>query len=165
MKKTTKQLIGFAAVGALVIGAASGVFARGGFGPGYGHGWGGHQGMMGGPGAGYGPCVQQNVNTGGAIDQRLSEQKSRIGITAEQEPAWSAYSTALKGKYDLMQSHRQARFGGAGIDNSQLQAFRQQGLTQMQKVLKATQDLNAVLTPEQQASAGNLIGPRHGMRY
>ena len=64
-----------------------------------------------------------------------------------------------------MQSHRQARFGGAGVDNSQLQSFRQDGLNQMQKVLKATQDLYAVLTPEQQARAGNLIGPRHGMRF
>lgn len=163
MKKTTKQLIGFAAVGALVIGAASGVFARGGFGPGYGPGWGGHHGMMGGPGAGRGPCVQQNVNTG--VDQRLSDQKANIGITADQEPAWAAYTAALKGKYDLMQAHRQARFGGTGVDASQMQSFRQEGLNQMQKVLKATQDLYAVLTPEQQTRAGNLIGPRHGMRF
>ena len=164
MKNTTKQLIGFATVGALVIGAATGVFARGGFGPGYGPGWGGHQGMMGGPGAGRAPCAQQNVNTGGAIYQRLSDQKARIGITAEQEPAWSAYTSALKGKYDLMQSHRQARFGDTGVDANQIQSFHQQGLTQMQNVLKATQDLYAVLTPEQQTQAGNLIGPRHGLR-
>ena len=165
MKKSTKQLIGFAAVGALVISAASGVFAQGGFVPGYGPGWGSHHGMMGGPVAGRGPCVQQTASTGVGIEQRLSDQKDRIGITAEQESAWSAYTSALKGKYELMQSHRQARFGGAGVDNSQLQSFRQDGLNQMQKVLKATQDLYAVLTPEQQARAGNLIGPRHGMRF
>lgn len=165
MKKTTKQLIGFAAVGALVVGAASGVFARGSFGPGYGPGWGGHHGMMGGPGAGRGPCAQQNAYTGGTIDQRLSDQKARIGITAEQEPAWAAYIAAVKGKYGLMQSHRQARFSGDGVDTSQKLSFRQEGLSQMQKVLKATQDLYAVLTPEQQVKAGNLIGPRRGMRF
>ena len=160
MKKTTKQLIGLVAVSALVVGTASGVFARGGFGP----GWGGHHGMMGGPGAGYGPGHMMNTYAGETIDQRLTDQKARIGITAEQESAWSAYATAVKGKYDLMQSHRQARFGGAGVDANQIQAFHQEGLNQMQKVLSTTQDLNAVLTPEQQAKAGNLIGPRHGLR-
>lgn len=42
MKQTTKYLLGIAAAYALVMGA-SGVFARGGFGP----GWGGHHGMQG----------------------------------------------------------------------------------------------------------------------
>ena len=45
MKQTTKRILGIAAASALVIGATTGVFARGGFGP----GWGGHHGMMGGP--------------------------------------------------------------------------------------------------------------------
>ncbi len=162
MKQSTKQLIGFTAVAALVVGAASGVFARGGFGP----GWGGHHGMMGGPGTGYGhgPGHMMVNYSGEALDQRLADQKVRIGITADQETAWTAYTTAVKGKYDLMQSHRQARFGDTGVDANQIQSFHQQGLTQMQNVLKATQDLYAVLTPEQQTQAGNLIGPRHGLR-
>ena len=160
MKQSTKQLIGFTAVAALVVGAASGVFARGGFGP----GWGGHHGMMGGPGAGYGPGYMMGNYSAASIDQNLADQKARIGITADQESAWAAYTTAVKGKYDLMQSHRQARFGDTGVDANQIQSFHQQGLTQMQKVLKATQDLYAVLTSEQQAQVGNLIGPHHGLR-
>ena len=57
MKQTTKYLLGFAAASALVIGATNGVFARGGFGP----GWGGHQGMMGGPGGMGGPFGRSDV--------------------------------------------------------------------------------------------------------
>jgi len=58
MKQTTKRFLGIAAACAVLIGAAGGAFARGGYGP----GWGGPGGMMGkgfgfgfgGPGLGFG---------------------------------------------------------------------------------------------------------------
>ena len=46
MKQITKRILGIAAASALVICATTGVFARCGFGT----DWGGHHGMMGGPG-------------------------------------------------------------------------------------------------------------------
>jgi hypothetical protein len=63
-----------------------------------------------------------------------------------------------------MLSHRQTMFGSGQIAPEQRFAFHQQGLDQMQKVTIASRDLYTVLTPEQQARAGNLIGLHHGLR-
>ncbi|EGW54149.1 Spy/CpxP family protein refolding chaperone [Candidatus Endoriftia persephonae] len=151
MKQTTKQFLGVAAASVLVIGLVNGVFAHGGYGPGFGPGWGGHHGMMGG-----GPVAY--------ADQQLIGLRSTLGITADQESAWNAYTEAVKGKAGLMASHRQSMFGSGSIAPEQRFTFRQQGLEQMQKVTTASRDLYSVLTPEQQARAGNLIGLHHALR-
>ena len=175
MKQTTKYVLGIAAASALIIGASSGVFARGGFGP----GWGGHHGMMGGPGGMMGgpgnmmggpggmrggPGMMMSGDPVAFTDQRITQLKTTLGITPEQETAWSAYAEAVKGKAGLMVSHRQAMWGPDGVTADQRLGFHQQGLEQMQKVTAATRDLYSVLTPEQQAKAGGLIGPRCAAR-
>ena len=67
---------------------------------------------------------------------------------------------AVAGKAELRNTHREARFGGSPITADQRLEFRQQGAAQMQKLVDATRDLYAVLTPAQKAGAGNLLGPR-----
>jgi len=153
MKQTTKRVLTLTAVSALIIGAAGGVFARGGFGP----GWGGHHGMMGGgPGYGGGPGMMGG-GRGMFQAQNLDQIKTNLGITPEQEPAWNAYADAVQARTDLMNSHRQAMFSGTVTPDQRL-AFHQEGLAQMQKVVEARQALYATLTPEQQARGGYLTG-------
>ncbi|KRT54379.1 Spy/CpxP family protein refolding chaperone [endosymbiont of Ridgeia piscesae] len=168
MKQTTKQFLGIAAASVLVIGLVNGVFAHGGYGPGFGPGWGGHHGMMGGPGGMYGPGAGPGWMMDGDpvayADQQLIGLRSTLGITADQESAWNAYTEAVKGKAGLMASHRQSMFGSGSIAPEQRFTFHQQGLEQMQKVTTASRDLYSVLTPEQQARAGNLIGLHHALR-
>ena len=157
MKQTTKRILGIAAASALVIGATTGVFARGGFGP----GWGGHHGMMGGPG---GPGRMMGGDPVAYAEQRLARQKTTLGITPEQEAAWNIYADAVKGKAGLMVAHRQVMFSSGGVTAEQRQAFHQQGLAQMQQLTAAGRGLQAVLTPEQQTRFGGLIGPRCAAR-
>jgi protein CpxP len=161
MKQTTKRILGIAAASALIIGAANGVLAHG-FGPGFAPGWGGHQGMMGGPGSMHGPFGGPGQMMGADLaaysDQRLAELKTRLGITPEQESAWDTYADAVEAKAALMTSHRSAMTGADSIGPDQRQAFHQQGLEQMQSVQDAARGLYAVLSPEQQTVAGTLIG-------
>ncbi|WP_051301717.1 Spy/CpxP family protein refolding chaperone [Sedimenticola selenatireducens] len=194
MKQKTKRDLSIVAVSMLAIGVTGVVLAQGGFGPGSGPGWGGHQammgspggmhnpggmmggprgmhnpgGMMGGPGGMYNPGAGRGGMMGGDpvafTDQRLTELKSALGVTGEQEKAWNTYADALKGQADMMMSHRQLMFGGEQITAEQRFAFHQQGLDQMQKIATASRDLYSTLTPEQQAKAGNLIGMHHAMR-
>ena len=164
MKQTTKRYLGIAAASALVIGVTTGVFAHGGFGP----GWGGHHRMMGGPHGMHGPGGGGGWMMGGDpvayAEQQLNGLKAKLGITADQESAWNAYEQAVKGKAAVMLSHRQAMSGSGSMTPEQRFAFHQQGLDQMQKVTIASRDLYNVLTPEQQGKAGNLMGLHHGLR-
>lgn len=164
MKQTTKQFLGIAAASALVIGVANGVFAHGGFGTDYGPGWGGHHGMMSGPGGMQGPYGGPSRMGGGYsaayTAQGLDQLRTTLGITAEQGPAWTAYVDAVKGKVDLQDAHREARLGTPGDTLDERLKCHGQGLAQTQKVVNASRDLYAVLTPEQQARSGGLIGPR-----
>ena len=168
MRQTTKQYLGIAAASALVIGVTTSVLAHGGFGQGFGGGWGGHHGMMGGPGGMHGPAGgmgwMMSANPVAYADQQLTGLKTRLGITADQESVWEAYEEAVKAKAAVMLSHRQTMMGSGSVTPEQRFALHQQGLDQMQTVTTATRDLYAVLTPEQQASAGNLIGLHHGIR-
>jgi hypothetical protein len=163
MKQTTRQCFGIAAAAALVIGVANGVYAHGGYGPGFGPDGGGRHGMMGRPG-GMHPHGRIGPMGGGYptayTEQGLDQLKTTLGIAAEQEAAWNAYVDAVKGKAALRDAHRQARFANAGVTPDERLKFHEEGLAQMQKVVGAGRDLYAVLTPEQQARAGGLIGPR-----
>ncbi len=154
MKQTTKYVLGIATATALIIGASSGVFARGGFGP----GWGGHHGMMGGPGGMRGgPGMMMGGDPVAFTDQRITRLKTSLGIAPEQESAWNAYAQALKSKASMMAAHRQARFSGDFTPEQRL-SFHQEGLAQMQKLSEAGSGLYAALTPQQQARFGNLVG-------
>jgi protein CpxP len=157
MKQITKRILGIAAASALVIGAANGVLAHG-FGP----GWGGHPGMMGGAGSMHGPFggpgQMMGADPTAYSDQQLAELETRLGITPEQESAWDNYADAVKAKAALMTSHRSAMTGAYSIGPDQRQAFHQQGMEQMQRVQDAARGLYAVLSPEQQTAAGTLIG-------
>lgn len=162
MKQTTKRILGIAIASTLVIGVASGVFARGGFGP----GWGGHRGMMGGyggmmggPGAmmgGYGGMM--NSDPVAYTDRRLTELKTTLDITADQETVWKSYSDAIKGSAGLMLAHRTTMHSSQQIEPEQRFTLHEEGLQQMQTVTTAGRDLFQVLTPEQKDRAGNLIG-------
>jgi hypothetical protein len=157
MKQTTKRFLGIAAASALVIGVATGAFGRGGFGPGLG----GHQGMMGGGGmhrTGGGPAWMAEGDPVGSAEQRLSELKTSLEIGPDQEEAWAIYADAMVDKAALMASHRAAMHSGTATPD-QRTALRQHGFEQMQDLIAATQNLSAVLTPEQQVKAGGLIGP------
>jgi hypothetical protein len=63
-----------------------------------------------------------------------------------------------------MAAHRQAMWGGGPATAEQRLSFHQEGLAQMQQVTTAARDLYAVLTPEQQAKAGGLVGATVGPR-
>ena len=175
MKQNTKRYLSLVAVSTFVIGVTGGVLAHGGFGPGSGPGWGGHQGMMGTPGGMHrfgggpggmmgGPGGMMGGDPAAFTDQRLTELKSVIGVTDEQEAAWDAYADSLKIRAGMMLSHRQLMFGSEPVTPEQRFALHQQGLDQMQRITAASRDLYKALTPEQQARAGNLIGMYHGMR-
>ena len=172
MKQMTKRYLGIAAASAIVIGMTTGVFAHGVFGPGFGPGWGGHQGMMGGHqgmmGSHQGMMGGRQGMMGGDplayADQQLTRLKTTLGITADQEGAWNTYEETVKSKAAVMLSHRQTLSAGGMATPEQRFTFHQQGLDQMQKVIVASRDLYTELTPEQQARAGNLIGLHHGLR-
>ncbi len=159
MRKTTKQVLGIAAASVLIIGATSGAFAHGGFGPGIGANGGGHYGTMAGNGGMRGPVKGSGwMMSGGQAsvsDEGLARLKGTLGITPEQESAWSAYAAAVKGRVDLVTSHHRARFSTGTDATDERLNFHQDGLAQMQKVAEA---LNAALTPEQKSQAGGLLG-------
>jgi hypothetical protein len=169
MKQTTNQFLAITAA-AILIGTAGNAIAHGGYGP----GWGGPGGMMGGPGGmgppgmiggpggmpgiARGPGAMKGTDPVAYTDQRLAQAKAELGITPEQEAAWTRYADAAKAKAELMAAHRQAMFGGETVTPEQRQAFHQEGQAQRQQVATATRELYAVLTPQQQASAGALLG-------
>ena len=156
MQQTTKRVLGIAALSALAIGVTTTIIARPGFGP----GWTGHHGMMGGPrgmhGMG-GPGWMMSGDPTTNVAQRLTELKGSLDITADQEAAWNAYAAAVEGRVGLMQAHRQSMLNSGPPSPEQRLAFHQQGFNQMQQVRHTRQGLLQVLTPEQQSRAGNLI--------
>jgi len=91
------------------------------------------------------------------MDKRLSNMKTRLGITTDQEPAWDTFATTLKGGAAMMGAHRQAMMGGEPVTPEQRLAFRQQGMGQMQQMAAAGDALYQVLTPEQQSRAGQMM--------
>jgi hypothetical protein len=163
MNTSTNAILGIAAVSALAIAAANGVFAAPSWG--YGPGMMG-PGMMGGPGYGYGrmggpgmgPGVMMNPDPMGATQEQLAQLKTELGITPAQQKVWEAYAEAVTGRTALMLSHRAAMFGSGPVGPNQRATFHQQGFGQMQRVITATNDLNKVLTPAQKAKAGGLLG-------
>mgnify|MGYP001816338669 CR=1 FL=1 len=163
MKQTNKRNLAIAIASALAIGAATELFARGAFGPG--PGWGEQTGMRGGLGRIHrpfgGPGMMGRGDPVAAAEQRLTQLKTALGITPDQELAWNGYADAVKGKAGLMASHRQAMLGTEGmVASEQRRGFRQQARAQRQQLQAASRNLYAALTPAQQARTGRFLGPR-----
>lgn len=183
MKNTRTLLVGMLAA-AGIAGAAAIAFAEppGGFGPGmmgYGARGGGHMGpgmmgyggpqghgpgMMGGwgpgggfgPGAGSGPVAHQEA--------RLAFLKSELKITADQEPAWEAYTKQAKARAETMESFRTQPPAIAQSTPERLEQraeFAKQHAQQLTAASAALKDLYAVLTPEQKAIADRYLGGMH----
>jgi hypothetical protein len=155
-------------------------------------GWGGGPGMMGqgsgpgrgargygpgagaGPQAGYGPgprAAQGGPRGFGAAagpaqnaELRLAYLKNQLNITAEQQPAFDAYATAVKKNAAAMQGFRTVMFQTQ--DPAERVAKRAEQMKQragdMEGVGAALKDLYAVLTPEQKTIADASMGPRFG---
>jgi len=112
-----------------------------------------------------GPGWMMGADPVAYTDQQLTQLKTNLGITPEQETAWNAYAEAVQARAALMATHREAMFGAGTVTPEQRMSFHEQGLAQMQKVTTARRDLYAALTPEQQAKAdGLLVGPRCAFR-
>ena len=166
MTQSSKRLLGLIAASALAFGAVATAVGQG---MGMGPGMGGHQGMMGtgpigmsgmggmGPGMGGGSVA--------ATTERLVQTKSALGITAAQESAWRSYEQAVINQSALMSSHRDTMMSsGTRPAGDQRAAMHQQGSQMMQQTVQARQNLYQVLTPAQQAKAGNLMGGQYGPR-
>lgn len=166
MTTTSKRLITLGAAALLAAASATGAYAWGGFGPG------GGKPCWGGPGGGGGPGAMRGMGGGPGwmmadpayTEQALTEQKTQLGITADQEAAWNAYQEAVKAQSGLRASHRQMWLAGP-VTAEQRFNMRQQGLEQMQKLNQASRDLYGALTPEQQSRADTLLGFGGGRRW
>jgi hypothetical protein len=169
MKTKTARTITLITIAVAIIGTATLAFAAGGYGPGMmgGPGGGYGPGMMGGPGGGYGPGMMggRGMRGGpgmmggyGYTDQQITDMKSALGITPDQEGAWNDYISALQGRAQLMQAHRQAMFSNGPISPETRQAYHQQGYSQMQQLFDARRNLFDKLTPQQRSKAGDIIG-------
>jgi Spy/CpxP family protein refolding chaperone len=165
MKRVHTIIAGTAGTLALVA-AAFAAAPEAGFGPcggpgGAGHGY-GPMGMM----QGGGPGVHGGMWGGGRgfmSAQNLDALKSQLAITAQQEPAWSAFTAKAAEQASLMQSAREKLWQGAGADTTPQARMAQhiglmaQHLAGMQAMNGAMTDLYAVLTPEQRSTADRLF--------
>lgn len=125
-----------------------GMGPRGGYGPGAGHGW------MDPRGGGTG------FNPGSNAEARLAYLKSELKITAEQEAAWNAYSSAVKQQAADMLAFRTAMFNAqTPQDRVTLHAdHAKQRATGFENLDKGLRELYAVLTPEQKTQADLYLG-------
>ena len=173
MKRMNKILLAtLAATGLAVAVAATAGPRYGGCQQGYGPGDGP---MM--QGGGYGPGGGKQ---GGRHDpvrhqQRMEQMHQRLGITAEQEPAWQAFTAQMDAQRERMQAHHEQMRAQWDADDAltmperiqRRSAFMTERLAAMQEMSAALETLYAELTPEQQAqldSAPFMMGGRHGPR-
>lgn len=128
-------------------------------------------GGMGGGGPGAGPCAEQagpmagqwggpgkhRGDPGARMTQRLENLKAELGLSAEQQPAWTAFANAVNEQIAAMQAHRaQMREQAAVTAPERMKsriAFMQERAASMGKVQQAFEELYAKLTPEQKAKA------------
>jgi Spy/CpxP family protein refolding chaperone len=177
VKTTTKIIAAVAATAALALAGA--VSAQPGAGPGFGMGlgWGGmgpgggHMGGWGGRmgGGSFGMMGLGGFDMNAAAAGRLAALKTQLKITAAQDSAWKAYETAVTQQASAMQAMRDqfhaqwqnAKPGEAGPDiaaqHQAMAALRQSG---WEAQAKASKELYAALTPEQQAFMNGGWGPR-----
>jgi hypothetical protein len=190
MKRTTKIALAVGTALSLGLGVAavsahpygdSGYGAGPGYGMGYGmHGYGpgyGPQGYGMGPGwgmhgYGMGPQGMFGGYPGGA-EERLTELKSELGITAKQEATWQAFAKSAKQRDESREAWfakmREARAAGSLPERlaQQDEAFKQHQ-AERQAMTSALKKLYAALTPEQKAIADQRLGgfgPGYGAGY
>ena len=132
----------------------------GGYGPGYGMG----SGMMGsyGPGYGMGPQAMFNAYSGNA-EEGLAALKAELGITAQQDVAWQAFTNNAKQQNENRQAWlakmHEARSAGAAPELlAQQTELMKQRQTEMEANATALKNLYAALTPEQKAIADQRFG-------
>lgn len=182
MKRSTRIFAAVAATATLAF--ASIAFGHPGAGPGFGPGMGPGYGM--GPGSGMGPggmgpgmmgpgMMGAGMMGPGGFDMtaaaagRLAALKAQLKITPAQEAAWKVYEGKVTQQASAMQELRDkfhaqwqnAKPGEAAPDvAAHRQAMFELRQSNWQAQAKAMQDLQAVLTPEQQARVGHGWGPR-----
>lgn len=181
MKRATKVLItvgtalslglAAAAVSAQPYGPGWGGGPMGGYGPGWhmggygpGPGYGMGPGMMGGYGPGYGMGPRAMFDGYyGNVDDNLAALKAQLGITANQDAAWQAFTKNAKQQNENRQAWfakmQQARSAGSAPELLAQQAeFMKQRETELEASAAALKNLYAALTPEQKAIADRSFG-------
>ena len=142
----------------------------GGYGPGYGMG----PGMMGGYGPGHGMRPQGMFNGyPGNVENGLAALKAELGITAEQDSAWQAFTKNAERQNENRQAwfarmHEARGTGSLPERLAQQTEFMKQRQAEMEANAAALKDLYAALTPEQKAIADQRFGgfgPGYGMGY
>ena len=115
------------------------------------------------------------------VANRQAELKDKLNITAAQEPAWTAFTTAMKPPASLMTDHQAQHAQNADMQKlptperiDKLRVLRTQHMTDMMKRMdqrgEATKALYAALSPEQQKTfdaeasqrGGRRVGGHHG---
>jgi Spy/CpxP family protein refolding chaperone len=177
MKRTRTILLAtLAATGVAVAVAATAGPRYGGCQQGYGPGDGPMmQGEGYGPGSGKPGRLEQGRHDPARHAQRLERMQQRLGITAEQEPAWQAFVVQMDAQRERMQSHREQKRAQWDADEAltvperiqRRSEFMTERLAAMQEMAAALETLYTQLTPEQQElmdQAPIMRGGRHGPR-
>lgn len=148
MKRSKKVLISTVAVVGLSLGSISMVSA------------------FGGPG-GYGGCDRGNGQKGPdkmmqkrgswmekKMEDRLGYMKYKLGITAEQEPAWKEFTKTLQDKFAKKRDRKENR-GEQKTVTDKVKMMRE-GAEQMIQTANAIEKFYGTLTPEQQKIADEM---------
>lgn len=139
---------------------------RGGYGPHMGQGWmgprhgnGPHMGMgpMGGRGFGPGASVESSA------EAMLAYLKNELKITADQDAAWKAFSSAVKQQATQMQASRTAMLSAqTAQEHIALHTeHAKQRAAAFETLDKGLRELYGVLTAEQKATADLYLGRMH----
>ena len=164
MKSVFKPVL----VAALIATAGFAAFAQS---PGMGHSM-GDGGMMGHGGKGHERMGKMDpAKMQAMIDKRNAELKAKLKITASQEGAWTAYTTAMKPPANMAQNHDAMRGEMQKLTTPEriekMKAMRATRDAEMDKRSEAVKTLYAALTSEQKAvydalHSGGMRGGRHG---
>jgi hypothetical protein len=128
-----------------------------------------------GPGGGKQGRMEQGRHDPARHQQRMEQMRERLGITAEQEPAWQAFTTQMDAQRERMQAHHTQMRAQWDADEAvsmperiqRRSEFMTERLAAMQEMSAALETLYAQLTPEQQElmdQAPIMRGGRHGPR-
>ena len=125
-----------------------------------------------GPGYGMGSHAMFNAYSGNAEDG-LAALKAELGITANQDPAWQAFTKNAKQQNENRQAwfakmHEARSAGSAPELLAQQTEFMKQRQAEMEANVAALKGLYATLTPEQKAIADQRFGgfrPAYGAGY
>jgi uncharacterized small protein (DUF1192 family) len=101
------------------------------------------------------------------IEGRIAVLKAELGITEAQQPQWNAFADALRAQAGKMQPmHAQMMQGGMPQTWPDRLTFMEHMLSAGLDAVKAMEEpvraLYAVLSPEQQNKANELVGHRMG---